>query len=73
MGILEDDPRNTSNSWIGVSAAVAPLSSPKVLAALDPGRIRENSIPKTFIRDRGTLYLIGTKTGAAAAGHTCRR
>ncbi len=36
MGILEDDPRNTSNSWIGVSAAVAPLSSPRVLAALNP-------------------------------------
>ncbi len=36
MGIIDDDSRNTSNSWIGVTAAVAPLSSPKVLAALDP-------------------------------------
>lgn len=68
MGILEDDPRNTSNSWIGVSAAVAPLSSPKVLAALDPQDESEEFDPKQFIRDRGTLYLIGTKAGAAAAG-----
>ncbi|WP_442542725.1 type IV secretory system conjugative DNA transfer family protein [Arthrobacter sp. KN11-1C] len=68
MGILEDDPRNTSNSWIGVSAAVAPLSSPKVLAALDPQDESEEFDPKSFIRDRGTLYLIGTRAGAAAAG-----
>lgn len=68
MGILEDDPRNTSNSWIGVSAAVAPLSSPKVLAALDPQDESEEFEPKKFIRDCGTLYLIGTRAGAAAAG-----
>lgn len=68
MGILEDDPRNTSNSWIGVSAAVAPLSSPKVLAALDPQDAAEEFDPKAFIRERGTLYLIGTRAGAAAAG-----
>jgi type IV secretion system protein VirD4 len=68
MGILEDDPRNTSNSWIGVSAAVAPLSSPKVLAALDPQEASEEFDPKRFIRERGTLYLIGTRAGAAAAG-----
>jgi type IV secretion system protein VirD4 len=68
MGILEDDPRNTSNSWIGVSAAVAPLSSPKVIAALDPTNPEDEFDPRTFIRERGTLYLIGTKSGAAAAG-----
>ncbi|WP_224167263.1 TraM recognition domain-containing protein [Arthrobacter sp. StoSoilA2] len=68
MGILEDDPRNTSNSWIGVSAAVAPLSSPRVLAALDPQDEAEAFDPKSFIRQRGTLYLIGTRSGAAAAG-----
>jgi type IV secretion system protein VirD4 len=68
MGILEDDPRNTSNSWIGVSAAVAPLSSPKVLSALDPQDESEEFDPKRFIRDCGTLYLIGTRAGAAAAG-----
>jgi type IV secretion system protein VirD4 len=68
LGIIDDDPRNTSNSWIGVSAAVAPLSSPKVLAALDPHGDAEQFDPKEFIRQRGTLYLIGTKSGAAAAG-----
>ncbi|MDJ0318394.1 type IV secretory system conjugative DNA transfer family protein [Arthrobacter antibioticus] len=68
LGIIDDDPRNTSNSWIGVSAAVAPLSSPKVLAALDPHGEAEQFEPKEFIRQRGTLYLIGTKSGAAAAG-----
>lgn len=68
MGIIEDDPRNTSNSWIGVSAAVAPLSSPKVLAALDPQDASEEFDPKAFIRERGTLYLIGTRAGAAASG-----
>ncbi|WP_052136652.1 type IV secretory system conjugative DNA transfer family protein [Arthrobacter sp. PAMC 25486] len=68
LGIIDDDPRNTSNSWIGVSAAVAPLSSPKVLAALDPHGEAEQFDPKEFIRQRGTLYLIGTKSGAAAAG-----
>lgn len=68
MGILEDDPRNTSNSWIGVSAAVAPLSSPRVMAALDPQDEEQEFDPKSFIRQRGTLYLIGTRSGAAAAG-----
>ena len=68
MGILEDDPRNTSNSWIGVSAAVAPLSSPRVLAALNPQDEAQEFDPKRFIRQRGTLYLIGTRSGAAAAG-----
>jgi len=68
MGIIDDDPRNTSNSWIGVSAAVAPLSSPTVLSALDPRGEAEQFDPKDFIRQRGTLYLIGTKSGAAAAG-----
>lgn len=68
MGILEDDSRNTSNSWIGVSAAVAPLSSPRVLAALDPQDESQEFDPKSFIRQRGTLYLIGTRSGAAAAG-----
>jgi len=68
MGIIDDDPRNTSNSWIGVTAAAAPLSSPKVLAALDPKGNGEQFDPKAFIEQRGTLYLIGTKSGAAAAG-----
>ncbi|NWL29137.1 type VI secretion protein [Paenarthrobacter ureafaciens] len=68
MGILEDDPRNTSNSWIGVSAAVAPLSSPRVLSALNPEDGTEEFDPKSFIRQRGTLYLIGTRSGAAASG-----
>ncbi|NVM96145.1 type IV secretory system conjugative DNA transfer family protein [Arthrobacter wenxiniae] len=68
IGIIDDDPRNTSNSWIGVSAAVAPLTSPTVLAALDPRGEAEQFDPKAFIRQRGTLYLIGTKSGAAAAG-----
>ncbi|MDD0856641.1 TraM recognition domain-containing protein [Arthrobacter alpinus] len=68
MGIIDDDPRNTSNSWIGVTAAAAPLSSPKVLAALDPKGSSEQFDPKAFIEQRGTLYLIGTKSGAAAAG-----
>ncbi|WP_154604910.1 type IV secretory system conjugative DNA transfer family protein [Arthrobacter sp. AQ5-05] len=68
LGIIDDDPRNTSNSWIGVSAAVVPLSSPKVLAALDPHGEAEQFDPQEFIRQRGTLYLIGTKSGAAAAG-----
>ncbi|MDB5244103.1 MAG: hypothetical protein JWP57_4732 [Spirosoma sp.] len=68
MAILDDEPRTTSNSWIGVSAAVAPLSSPKVLTALDPKDASGSFDPKAFIRDRGTLYLIGTRTGAAAAG-----
>jgi type IV secretion system protein VirD4 len=67
-GIIEDDSRNTSNSWIGVTAAVAPLSSPKVLAALNPRGSAEEFDPKEFIRQRGTLYLMGTRVGAAASG-----
>ncbi len=64
MGIIEDNLRNTSNSWIGVTAAVAPLSSPKVLSALDPHGEAEQFDPKDFIRQRGTLYLNGTKVRA---------
>ncbi|MFH5879450.1 type IV secretory system conjugative DNA transfer family protein [Arthrobacter sp. NA-172] len=44
------------------------MSSPKVLAALDPQDESEEFDPKSFIRESGTLYLIGTRAGAAAAG-----
>jgi type IV secretory pathway TraG/TraD family ATPase VirD4 len=56
------DPRQRDSVWAGVRRAVDSLADPRVLDACSPPD--EDALDLTsFIRDRGTLYLLGT-TGA---------
>ena len=48
-----------------VSNTFAPLADPAVLDTLSPGP-GEHFDPATFLREKGTLYLLGTATGASA-------
>ena len=63
--ILSADPRTRDSVWAMVSNTFAPLADPAVLDALSP-REGEHFDPAGFLRDRGTLYLLGTSTGASA-------
>lgn len=61
------DPRTRDSIWLGVRQALSALADPRVLDAVnpDPG---EQFDPATFIREKGSLYLLGTASGAGAAG-----
>ncbi len=63
--ILSADPRTRDSVWAMVSNTFAPLADPAVLDAVSPGE-REHFDPARFLRERGTLYLLGTATGASA-------
>jgi type IV secretory pathway TraG/TraD family ATPase VirD4 len=63
--IVTADPRQRDSVWAMVSIAFAALADPKVMDAVSPGP-GEDFDPRTFLRDRGTVYLVGTSTGAAA-------
>jgi type IV secretion system protein VirD4 len=60
------DPRTRDSIWLGVRQALASLADPRVLAAVSPSP-GEAFDPEQFLRDRGTLYLLGTSSGAGAA------
>jgi type IV secretory pathway TraG/TraD family ATPase VirD4 len=63
--MLSSDPRQRDSIWAMVSNVFAAFADPKVLRALSP-EPGEQFEPATFLRDRGTLYLLGTATGSAA-------
>lgn len=63
--IVTADPRQRDSVWAMVSIAFAPLADPKVLDAVSPAEGEEFD-PETFLRSKGTVYLLGTSTGAAA-------
>jgi len=63
--ILTADQRQRDSVWAMVSNAFAALSDPHVLHAVSPDR-EEQFDPADFLRRSGTLYLLGTSTGAAA-------
>jgi type IV secretion system protein VirD4 len=63
--ILSADPRTRDSTWAMVSNTFAPLADPAVLDAVSPGP-GEHFDPERFLRERGTLYLLGTATGASA-------
>ena len=48
-----------------VAIAFASLADPKVLDAVSPAP-GEQFDPETFLRQRGTVFLVGTSTGASA-------
>jgi len=55
--------RALANIWSVVSGVFAPLASPRVLEQLNPA-LGEEFDPATFLRGCGTLYLLGTSSGA---------
>jgi type IV secretion system protein VirD4 len=63
--IVTADQRQRDSVWAMVSIAFAALADPKVLAAVSPAEGEEFD-PETFLRAKGTVYLLGTSTGAAA-------
>lgn len=63
--ILTADHRQRDSVWAMVSNAFAALSDPQVLKAMSPAP-REQFDPAVFLRRGGTLYLLGTATGAVA-------
>src|SRR3954452_8003702 len=56
------DPRQRDSVWAGVRRAVDSLADPRVLDACAPPE-NEQFDPVRFLRERGTLYLLGS-TGA---------
>lgn len=63
---LNGDPRMLPSKWMGVSNATSSLMLPEVAEVLNPGP-GEGLDPKTFLEEKGTLFLVGTKTGGGAA------
>ncbi|RIQ36989.1 TraM recognition domain-containing protein [Jiangella rhizosphaerae] len=61
------DQRTRDSIWLGVRSALGALAAPKVLAAVSPSPGEEFD-PAQFLRAKGTLYLIGTSSGAGNAG-----
>lgn len=64
--MIDADPRTRDSIWQGVSLSLAALADPRVLDAVSPDQ-GEDFDPETFIRDRGTLYLLATGAGAGAS------
>src|SRR6202012_4148727 len=63
--IIDADPRQRDSTWAMVANTFAPLADPRVLAAVSPTDA-EAFDPLTFLRDRGTVYLLGPASGASA-------
>lgn len=63
--IVSADQRQRDSVWAMVSNAFAALADPRVLDAVSPSATDQFD-PTTFLRARGTLYLLGTASGASA-------
>lgn len=63
---LNADPRMLPSKWMGVSSATSSLMLPEVAEVLNPAE-GEGLDPRTFLEQKGTLFLVGTKTGGGAA------
>jgi type IV secretory pathway TraG/TraD family ATPase VirD4 len=63
--IISADPRQRDSVWAMVSIAFAALADPRVLDAVSPGD-NEHLDPADILANNGTVYLLGTSTGAAA-------
>lgn len=64
--MIDSDPKTRDSIWQGVALALGALADPRVLDAVSPGPGEEFD-PETFIRERGTLYLLATGAGAGAS------
>jgi type IV secretory pathway TraG/TraD family ATPase VirD4 len=67
-GILGADPRQRDSTWAMVANTFAALADPQVLDAVSPRR-GEGLDPDRFLRERGTLFLLGTASGASATAN----
>jgi len=65
---INADPRTRDSIWVGVRTALACLADPRVLDAVSPAE-GEQLDPAEFLTNSGTLYLLGTSTGAGAAAN----
>jgi type IV secretion system protein VirD4 len=63
--IVGADQKQRDSIWAMVAIAFASLADPKVLDAVSPAP-GEQFDPETFLRQRGTVFLVGTSTGASA-------
>ena len=63
--ILGADARQRDSVWAMVTIAFSALADPDVLQALSPQPGHEFD-PETFLRSDGTLYLLGTSSGASS-------
>ncbi|MBW3616060.1 MAG: TraM recognition domain-containing protein, partial [Actinobacteria bacterium] len=63
--IISADPRTRDPVWAMVSNTFAALADPAVLDAVTPAA-EESFDPEQFLRREGTVYLLGTSTGASA-------
>jgi type IV secretion system protein VirD4 len=63
--IVGADQKQRDSVWAMVAIAFAALADPRVLDAVSPGP-GEQFDPQTFLQQRGTVFLVGTSTGALA-------
>ena len=65
---LDADPKLLQSRWMGVSSALAPLQLPSVAQSMTPTGEDPVFDAEEFLAGANTLYLIGTRSGAGAAG-----
>ena len=65
-GIVSAEQRTRDSIWAMVANTFAALADPGVLAAVTPDEGSQFD-PADFLRRRGTLYLLGTASGASAS------
>jgi type IV secretory pathway TraG/TraD family ATPase VirD4 len=63
--IVGADQKQRDSVWAMVAIAFASLADPRVLDAVSPGPGQQFD-PEAFLRLRGTVFLVGTSTGASA-------
>ncbi|WMY80039.1 TraM recognition domain-containing protein [Citricoccus sp. I39-566] len=68
QGIIDGEPKLLQNKWFGVEGAVKGLSVPEVREVLKPTKVEETLDIDRFLKENGTLYIVGTKTGGSSAG-----
>ena len=66
--VITADQRQRDSVWSIVSTVFGPLADPRVVTQLTPAS-GEEFHPAQFLRDCGTLYLLGTAAGASATAN----
>lgn len=67
-GVVGLEPRQRANIWSVVSSVFSPFASPQIIQQLSPMPGAEFQ-PEEFLRENGTLYLLGTSSGAFATAN----